>query len=88
MIKTVTVSDKGQIIIPISIRKMLGIKKGDELVVIQADEKILLEKVQQAETKLKEDFKDILTFSEQALSEVWDNSDDEVLGQYLKRQEN
>jgi AbrB family looped-hinge helix DNA binding protein len=42
--RTITVSQKGQIAIPSDIRKEVGIKKGDELLLIQKDEKILIEK--------------------------------------------
>jgi len=84
MIKTIKVSDKGQIAIPRSIRETLGIDRGDELVVIQIDNKILLEKTQKMEQKLKDDFKDILKFSENSLKEVWDNKEDDIWNKYLE----
>jgi AbrB family looped-hinge helix DNA binding protein len=82
--KTIKVSAKGQIAIPQSMRETLGIGRGDELVVIQIDNKILLEKAQKMEQKLKDDFKDILRFSEQSLKEVWDNKEDDIWNEYLK----
>ena len=85
MMKTIKVSDKGQISIPQLMRETLGIKRGDELVVIQIDNKILLEKSQKMEQKLKDDFKDILKFSEKSLKEVWDNKSDDIWNQYLKK---
>ena len=84
MMKTIRVSEKGQIAIPQSIRETLGIEQGDSLVVIQIDNKILIEKAQKIEQKLKDDFKDILKFSEQSLKEVWDNKEDEVWNKYLR----
>ena len=85
MMKTIRVSEKGQIAIPQQMRETLGIERGDELVVIQIDNKILLEKSQKIELKIKDDFKDILKFSEKSLKEVWDNKSDDIWNQYLKK---
>jgi len=35
--------------------------------------------------KIKDDFKDILKFSEKSLKEVWDNKSDDVWNRYLKK---
>jgi len=85
MMKTIKVSEKGQIAIPNQIRETLGIEQGDELLVIQIDDKILIEKAQRTEQRLKDDFKDILKFSEGSLKEVWDNKSDDIWKEYLKR---
>ncbi|MEK6824091.1 MAG: AbrB/MazE/SpoVT family DNA-binding domain-containing protein [Nanoarchaeota archaeon] len=85
MIKTIKVSEKGQIAIPQVIRDSLGINQGDDLIMIQMNNKILLEKSQKMEQKLQDNFKDILKFSEQSLKDVWDNSDDEIWNSYLKK---
>ena len=84
MIKTVKVSDKGQIAIPQSIREILGINYGDELILLNINGKILLEKSSKTEEKIKDNFKDILKFSEQSLKSVWDNKEDEIWSSYLK----
>ena len=63
-IKTIKVSDKGQIAIPQIIREKAGIDRGDELVIIQTEGKILLEKSQKISNKIKEDFKDIIIFKD------------------------
>ena len=81
IIKTVKVSDKGQIAIPLDIRKVSGINKGDNLIIIQENGKILIEKTSQ---KFKDHFKDLLRFSEESLRDVWDNEGDEIWNQYLK----
>jgi len=83
MIKTVKVSDKGQIAIPFVIREKMGIERGDELVLLQIDGRLLLEKSQKTERKIKGDFKDIIKFSEQALKDVWGNKEDDIWAQYL-----
>ncbi len=83
--KTIKVSEKGQIAIPQPIRATLGIERGDELIIIQIDNKILLEKAQKIEQKLRDDFKDILRFNEKSLKEVWDNKSDDIWSYYLKK---
>ena len=82
IIKIVKVSDKGQIAIPLDIRKINGINKGDNLIIIQEDGKILIEKTSE---KMRDDFSDILRFSEESLKEVWDNEEDNIWNQYLKK---
>jgi len=84
MIKTVRVSNKGQIAIPQSLRENLGIVKGDDLTLFQIKGKILIEKAQKTEEKIKDDFKDILKFSENSLKEVWDNQEDKIWNTYLE----
>ena len=83
-IKTLRVSDKGQIAIPNSVRQKLGIQRGDNLVLFEIEGKILLEKQQKVSEKMKDEFKDILHFSEQSLKEVWDNPEDEIWDKYLE----
>jgi len=80
MIKTLRVSDKGQISLPVSIREKLGISRGDDLILFEVDGKLLLEK----QEKVKDDVKDILKFSEQSLKEIWNNPEDEIWGNYIK----
>ncbi len=83
-IKTLKVSDKGQISIPNSVRQKLGIQRGDNLILFEIEGKLLIEKQQKVSEKMKDEFKDVLYFSEQSLKEVWDNSEDEVWSQYLE----
>jgi len=83
-ITTVKVSEKGQIAIPQSIRESIGIARGDELVLLQVNGKLLIEKSKKIEQKLQDDFKDILAFNNKSLKEVWDNDEDDVWSGYLK----
>ena len=85
IIKTIKVSDKGQIAIPQEMREEAGIKRGEELIIIQDNGTILLEKSQKVAMKMKDDFKDLLKFSEQALKSVWDNKADDIWNDYLKK---
>ena len=73
--KTVKVTAKGQIAIPIEIRESAGIETGDELVILQEGSKILLEK---PENLIKDEFKDLLKHSEKTAKKLWSNKKDEV----------
>ncbi len=75
IIKTIKVSDKGQIAIPLNMRKVSGINKGDSLIIIQDKNKILIEK---ASKKIKDEFKDLLKHSESVAKDLWDNKEDEI----------
>ena len=85
MMRTVKVSEKGQIAIPQPMRNSMNIEQGDELVLFQLNNKILLEKSQKIEQKIKDNFKDILKFSEKSLKSVWDNKEDDIWSEYLKK---
>ena len=79
--KIIKVTNKGQISIPKSIRELIGINEGDELILFNIDGKILLEK----SDKLKDNFKDVQKFSEESLKEIWENEEDEIWNSYLKK---
>jgi AbrB family looped-hinge helix DNA binding protein len=81
--KTITVSQKGQIAIPADIQKIMGIKKGDKLLLIQKGKKIVLEKSDEIVEKLEDEFKDIKEISEHSLKKIWLNRSDDVWDQYL-----
>jgi AbrB family looped-hinge helix DNA binding protein len=78
MMKTVRVSDKGQIAIPQEMRERIGIKRGDSLVLIQVGDKLFIEKERAVAARLVDDFKDLLKFHEKSLRSVWDNKSDDV----------
>mgnify|MGYP001617369057 CR=1 FL=1 len=70
--KIIKVTDKGQISIPIEIRKSAGIEAGDELVAIKSGETICLKKIK------KSDFSDLLKHSENVAEKLWSNKEDEI----------
>lgn len=84
-IKTVKVSEKGQIAIPVSIRNKIGIGEGDELLLFESDGKILLEKSSKFSKSIEDNFEDILKYNEDSLKEVWDNKEDDIWVSYLRR---
>jgi len=69
--KIVKVSDKGQISLPVEIRKSAGITRGDSLLIIQSGDRLLMEK-----PKASEDFE--LLNSDEVAKEVWGNEQDEI----------
>lgn len=77
-IKTIRVSEKGQIAIPADIRENVGIKQGDTLILIQEDERILLQKSEQLNKKTKEEFKHLLKHSEEVAVKFWGTKADDV----------
>jgi antitoxin PrlF len=70
--KIIKVTDKGQISIPIEIRKAVGINSGDDLVIVHDNGKICMKKIKKA------NFNDLLKHSEIVAEKLWDNKDDEV----------
>lgn len=77
-VKTVKVSEKGQIAIPLDMREAMGLEKGDELVLMQEGGKILLEKTTTAAVALKGEFAPLLKAAEKTAKELWDNKYDEA----------
>ena len=83
MLKTVNVSEKGQIAIPREIQESLGIKKGDRLVIVAKDKKILIQKAVNIEERVENDFDYIQRYSELSLEKLWNNKKDDVWEKYL-----
>ena len=84
IIKTVTVSGKGQISIPQEIRKQLAVEKGSKLVIILKDKKLLIRKASDISQSIEDSFEDVVRYSERSLEKIWDNEEDEVWNRYLK----
>ncbi|MEM3154881.1 MAG: AbrB/MazE/SpoVT family DNA-binding domain-containing protein [Candidatus Woesearchaeota archaeon] len=77
-LKTVKVSEKGQIAIPADIRQNIGIKKGDTLVLIQEEKRILLQKAEPIGKEAKDEFKHLLKHSEEVAKKFWSSKADDV----------
>jgi len=76
--KKVRVSDKGQVAIPVDVRREVGIRTGDDLILIQEGDKILLEKSEKIAKKVKDDFSDLLKHSEKVARKLWGTKADDV----------
>lgn len=70
--KIIKVTDKGQISIPVEIRKSIGINVGDELIAIREGKTLYLKKIK------KDDFSDLLKHSEKVANKLWNNKEDEI----------
>jgi AbrB family looped-hinge helix DNA binding protein len=84
-IRTIKVSEKGQVSIPIDIRKTMKIKKGDSLVMMVKDRKIVLEKSENIALLLNGEFKDAKALTESTLKKIWSNRHDERWNKYAKK---
>lgn len=84
IVRTVTVSGKGQISIPQEIRKQLAVEKGSKLVVVLKDKKLLIYKASDILQSTEDGFDDVVRHSELSLKKIWDNEEDEVWNRYLK----
>ena len=82
--KKVKVSDKGQISIPMDVQREIGIRKGDELLLIRKGRRILLEKPQGVFELLEEDFADVRSITEESLGRIWLRKGEDVWNSYLK----
>ncbi len=84
-IQTVSVSSKGQIVIPEEFREEINIEKGTNVLMIKQGRIIILMPENEVITELKDEFKDIDKMISLSLKDLWDNKeDDEVWIKYLK----
>jgi len=78
IVKTVRVSDKGQIAIPTEVRKACGIERGANLILLEDSGRILLEREEALSKALRTQLNDMLAFTERSLKKVWDNAEDDI----------
>ena len=83
-IRTIKVSQKGQVSIPTDIRKKMKIKKGDDLVMMVKGSKIVLEKSEDIGLLLDEEFGDVKAITEEGMKELWLNKHDDAWNQYSR----
>jgi AbrB family looped-hinge helix DNA binding protein len=86
-IKTVTISQKGQITIPRAIQRKMGIKKGDRFVLVARGNNIILKRSPAIIKSIEDDFSDILAISEHSLGKIWLNKEDNIWDTYLEEEE-
>ena len=83
--KIIKVTDKGQISLPVQMRESMNIEKGDELIIIRKNDKILIEKISTKTKEFEDDFSDLLKISEESLKKLWDNKEDKIWDIYLEK---
>ncbi len=85
-VKTVTISQKGQITIPRIIQRKMGIKKGDRFVLVARGDNIMLKRSPTIIKSIEDDFIDILAISEHSLGKIWLNKEDDIWDAYLEEE--
>ena len=56
---------------------------GDELIIVQSGNKLLIEKSKDFTKKVQNEFADLLALSEHSLKKLWENKEDDVWNTYL-----
>lgn len=85
IVRTVRITDKGQITLPADTLRSLNVRKGSELVLVQEGDRIVLVKATDVGQEILEETELAKWYqlSLPALGEVWDNPiDDEVWNEY------
>jgi AbrB family looped-hinge helix DNA binding protein len=77
-LRMVTVSEKGQVAIPVDIRRRLNIRKGQTLVLQVTEDKLLLTKSEDVSRKMRDEFRHLLELSESSARELWENEKDAI----------
>lgn len=78
LLRTVKVSEKGQVALPADLRRALRIEKGTTLVLVTDGRRIYMEKEEDAARSVVDDFGPFLAASERVLAELWENDEDTV----------
>ena len=74
-IRTVSMNDRGQIVIPEDVRKGMGIASGSSLVLIEKDKEIVLRREKDVATSIGEEEKFWQIVSETGLKNAWSDED-------------
>ena len=77
-LRTVTVSEKGQLAIPVDIRRRLNIRKGEKLLIAVKGRKVLIEKTEDFSKRMELDFSHLLALSEKTARRMWENEKDAI----------
>ncbi len=83
-LKTIKLSEKGQISIPKEIRKGMHLKKGDKLILVAKGDQLILQKADSFLKKagIEEESIGTMLLSEETLKKDWDNEYDERWNKY------
>lgn len=77
-VMSVTVSEKGQVAIPVAIRRKLDVKKGERLILAVKGRKVLIEKSADIAKRMEGEFDHLVRLSEESAKALWGNPEDEV----------
>jgi len=76
--KTVRLSAKGQLAIPVGMRRAMGLRTGSELLVLFDGEKLLLTRADKAASTLLREFEDLVHASAETAKALWGSPADDV----------
>lgn len=79
--RVITVSSKGQVVIPEEFREELKIKKGAHMIMIKDGDTIVMKREEDA----RDEFADLLKLADKSLKDVWDNKKDDIWKTYLEQ---
>ena len=79
-IRVISVSSKGQIVIPEEFREELNLKKGTHLVMIKEGNTLFLKR----EKDVQDEFSDLLKISEKSLEDIWGSEKEDIWNKYLE----
>jgi AbrB family looped-hinge helix DNA binding protein len=77
-LRTVTVSEKGQVAIPVDIRRRLNIRKGQTLVLQVTEDKLLIAKSEDVSRMMRAEFRHLLESSKNTARGLWENERDAI----------
>jgi AbrB family looped-hinge helix DNA binding protein len=77
-LRTVTVSEKGQVAIPVDIRRRLNIRKGQTLVLQVTEDKLLIAKSEDVSRRMRDEFRHLLELSDSSARGLWENEQDAI----------
>ena len=83
-IRTVSMNDRGQIVIPEDVRKDMGIAGGSSLVLIEKDKEIVLRREKDVASSIGEEERFWQLVSETGLKDAWSEEDKAWDKQYNK----
>ena len=72
-IKTIKLSEKGQLAIPIAMRRKAGIRPGSTIILFEREGRIVIENAERVSSRLEKDFR------------AWDRLSDEALLDFEKQ---
>lgn len=67
----VAVTSKGQISLPVKVRRTLGIKEGDRILLVSEGDSVLLKRI-------GDEFKDLVHHAESVAQEFWSSKEDDA----------
>ena len=79
-VSVVTVSSKGQIVLPERFREEMKLKKGTHLLIVKESDVLILKKEESA----KDDFKDLTRLAERSLKALWGGKEEDIWSKYLE----